>query len=1670
MGNKGTKKREIDKKAMTRQVIFYFILVISLIFILNSVSVIAKLSLQSLDLQSGFLKTKSETNCWSYNGNLSGCSALSNCFWVNNSAAPLQDVWCKFNYTSYNTTDFSNMWVGGFNQSFINITGGDIANAGCCYENWASNGSSSGGGSIKGCWNYNGINESACENSLEVTGCEWKPNNANQNPGCGNNVGCCEKQGCWDFGGDQSLLGDNNCTAVFNGICSYVNKTENPFCPDAIGCCEPKRCGEVDTANACNQLTQLDMPCTWNGTDCREPSGSGFGFFNDFDSCVNKGGWWNASGQCQMPEGASGGSGGGGGFMFAQEARCWFADNKPSICGNVSGCVYCNNLTTQINNASSACYNGFGGWCQGHDLKFTNWNGSDSINITDINTSSMSCSDIQLKQICSCGPLPNCKWTNSSAVIGSYCTIGIKSNDEVQNCQAPVSFCEDPQAKNNYTLCTDLAEKYMMPCKWDNTSSVVKNCTFNTQAVFGGSAGGPGGMDYNLIGSESSCIAAGGSWESSYYVDEDGVFKQDGWCDKGAMFSFSSGQASANKGNCDSDCWACEFNSTGGTWSNNNTAAANCTASAKGVCIWKDDANAQNGQGWCDYPKEMDFGGNQECSSDCKACEFYGSPEQECSNSPAQCNWINDTNALKGGFCISKTKKSCSTDCFSCYQQEQCSNSTFHAGLNCSWENNLNFCKPSGFTGEVCFNGKDDDNDNMIDCGDSDCGFDQFCGGANLGTGSSGGDNCKLLFTEGNCNIGQAGNGRNCTWVTPTWGGEGYCDFPGANCWTLENNRDACTIDKGCLWKNETGSYTNTTVAPDETKKFFGFCEINKTLAESCFQAFNESSCGELGNCSWRNDSFSFSGGFCDFKLFGGCADARNSSACSAALGGSSCSWRNDSFSHSGGFCEPICFGLDSSCTDAPAGLCEARSAVCEAEMFSFGSGGGGGSQGCHAYDSNQTACVAQNISCTWKSFSGEGGICESKGESAMFEGMDQSPPKILGADVNDTLQVEVDIREFGVKDMDDSLAFGIMVTNITNSAVCRGYQIGHMGPPEGGQFLSPIDGNGSATSKFYWFLDTDKNQSNGCNATSQTGQNLTGFDFLMKYVVSLSNGSASETKSFYKCSSGSWMLTNVPLSSNRQFMCGMRIPSFGASMPGMIGGVMIVVDKENLESFSEYNKSASLRVFVSSANGSDSYNKNNPLDSASEAGYYTHGSADFKFVDCSNPNTKDTKCKNFQKFGFNIFEDCKNGVDDDGDGASDCSDMKCTFTPVCAGAGSAFNFEANANDTSSPIVMFSQVDTMPDGAFIRFDTNEPANGTVTFYHNDSSCLSANTSIDDIGDPAMTFDDYKPFHMVSIDEFSLNYALSNGTSYYYKTSNCDPSNNCAVSACQNFTTKSDAAHKNFIFKMKLPAGFNVTIPALNYSGNFTYSVPGTNKSYDVGIKTNSSISRNINVTVNCGNQSLTFVGVDILKPKNIDMENAFICDEGNNVLGMNSTTKAWNQLVTDLSLGGKSDHIQLTFPIDYAAGNNITWCDDSLSNCTNVNDYANCSDGGSSKTNCKVPTSLGFSVYQVTTSDSSPAGGDTPAGGGGGGGGGATTPVVNHTNTTNATGGEVIYRDEGVDATGAGEDGADESGTSEEIDSDLEKESSNAWMVWTVIAIVVVIVVVGVALITRRKN
>ena len=534
---------------------------------------------------------------------------------------------------------------------------------------------------------------------------DWGPNGVINSI---SDVGCCENQGCWAFKGNQTST--NNCTTALGGACVY--SSYGAGCSESGGCCGPKACSEVGSQTLCEQLIQIGSPCSWNGSACNMMGGGGFGMYNSTDSCMIKGGWWNGTG-CKMP---GSGSSGGGGFMFAQEAKCWFADNKISVCRNVSGCVYCSNSVTQLTNASSACYNAPSGSCKGHENLYTNWNGTASINVTDINRSSMTCDDLRTKRICNCGPLPNCIWNNGSADVGAYCISGMKSDSDKQSCNPPAMFCEDISSKNNQTLCNLLASDYMMPCKWDN----VTNCSFNNIAVFGGGGGSGSTVNYNVISNEISCVAAGGTWTTSYYEDNDGSFKQDAWCDKGAMFSFSTGQAFANKGNCNSDCWACEFNSTGGAWPNAQNASAACLGSAKGVCRFKSDTTAPNRFGWCDYPKEMEYGSSGNCNSDCKSCELIGTnattAEVACFASTLGCTWINDTAATRGGFCISSSKKSCLNDCNSCYSQVTCSNSSYHPSVNCSWDNSFKFCKTFGFTGEICFNGIDDDNDGKMDC------------------------------------------------------------------------------------------------------------------------------------------------------------------------------------------------------------------------------------------------------------------------------------------------------------------------------------------------------------------------------------------------------------------------------------------------------------------------------------------------------------------------------------------------------------------------------------------------------------------------------------------------------------------------------------------------------------------------------------------------------------------------------------------------------------------------------------------------------------------------------------------------------------------------------------------------------------------------------------------
>jgi len=1491
---------------------------------------------------------------------------------------------------------------------------GSFAGSGGCHEDYSSGSGETWGGMSEGCWNNDG-NQQACAGD---TSCNWKPNDANQNPSCWiktlwdaqmentfattSDIGCCEQKGCWNNDGNHSSCVNSSS---FKGMCSWVPKAQDPYCYDDVGCCYTKMCNEAgDNQTLCTNLKQqMMMPCEWSGSACQSQGGGGFMFFNDTDSCFSQGGWWNSSGDCEMPD-----STGGGGFMFAEEAHCWFADNQPAICGNITGCAYCtgtggavgSNATSAngINNDSSnnICYNKMASYCEGRD----SWGFDVYANAN--NSRNLRCVDIQIKTACNYGPLPNCEWNASANLTGVHCYVGTSS---AQKEAPPVPFCEHPDAINNLTMCNKLSQEYMMPCKWGNASSnktSSDNCTFNPSAVFGSGSVASGEKEFEVISSEYSCIAAGGTWKKEYYL-ETGNLKQEQWCEKGAMFDLTTGTAMANKGNCDTGCWACEFNQSGGSWRNSTDSVAqgqskaefSCGNSALGYCKWTNDTNAPNLLGWCDYPKEMEYGAG-DCQTNCKDCGLMKDPYTSCIQSAVGCKWINDTASsfnqtkLTTGICVDESKKTCDTDCFSCYEFSSCNASI----IDCQWDTSNSLCKPYSFDGEICFDGVDNDGDTMVDCSDPDCSFDTSCGGSAFGDCAKYDTNPLTgLADPVYCNNKTAFGNLNCTWINFTWEGIGHCGMPGEDCWQYDNNASGCGNASGCTYGSGSG--------------FSDFCEINMSKEEglNCWQYTTATTCnaaasGSLSdpNCTWQSSEWGGdNGGWCEYWLFAQCYGYEsNQTACQAD---GNCTW-NTGWGDNG-MCDMACFNHslnNNSCIAGDLGdICEWRnssSSVCMPSTFETMGGGGGGKTGCYQYDGNFSACRLKNYTCVWSNdssvdnnVSGGGDIdgwCNNK-QDYELNGDIEGNIFFLGIDEQGETGVPdlVDVEGFGMRVTDKAYGFGMGLMNLTTSALCNGYNLNQ-------QMLGGGIGSGTNTTKNYWYLDTNYNTTDGCNAIYPNGTTFAGFEFYLGYVVknNTDTGKIETKKQLYSCvlnASGSynWAVTNAFVTDNKKFSC------FIVGRPAFV-----TVEKESLENFDSFNITAPMRVFGVSADAVK--NRSVPSDSIGPA-YYTPGTVDFEFVDCSDPDTKDPKCKSFHKFGFQTFEDCKNGVDDDSDGYTDCDDFKCSFIPACGGT---FDFTTGTNDNKAPAVVFSKVDKMADAGIVMFDTDEIANGTLIFYRNSTSCITINKTINDLGDPTVTYDDYKPFHKVVLDSDSLGYALVNGTVYYYKVKVCDTFNNCGTSACLNFTTRKE--NKNFILRLDVPTGYTVDIPNLNYSGNFTYANSSLlgNEVYDIGIKTNSSQTKNMNITVNNTDLSIKFVGCDVYKPKTLDLESAFITDTTNENIGMNSSSKAWQSLVSELGLGGPGDYIELDIPVAYDADNILNWSDDDLVNGTDVTDYATCN-GDTTHTVCKVPTSLGFSVYNIVVASS---GGTTTGSGGGGGGGGisfwSNTYTINETEFT----------------------------------------------------------------------
>jgi len=1469
------------------------------------------------------------TECWLYDDNMTGCEAQPNCNWQNNSV----DTWCE----------------------------------------------------MLGCWVFNG-NQTGCDAAVAFgLNCNWVANNLNQAPWCpikqvgdmspsgpvviADDVGCCEMQGCWNRAGtNESYCEDPNFAG---GICEWHHKNSSnpvnydPYCTDPIGCCVVPPC-ETFTGNQtkCAAANALGFNCNWNDPNCA--SGGCIQYNNNQEECINNGCSYNAVGECKPPEFG----GVGGGFMGSQ--RCWFADNNPAACMNVSGCVYCTDDVTlieaqsyggNISNSTSFCYQKTAGYCEGHDPEVNASYIENSASLTALGdplaSDDIECADIKIKMACDCGPFPMCKWSNSSAIAGDYCTFinRTKTNDEMTSCRPTINgedvkFCEDPKVTNEGN-CSMLKTSFNMPCEWDSTNN---KCMFMFESIFkGGPVGDMWEID-NTNGGETACLAAKGVWNCELYEDESGSIQEDCFCGMGTTDSGSMVE------NCDSFCPACEFYfNNGSTVDSLEEANLSCSQSSLGFCQFEENSGAPNGFGFCHEPAEFKYGMG-DCKSDCKSCGIVSTdPAQQeaaCWNSTAGCVWVD---SQMGTFCQENTKQTCNTDCAACMTQTDCENTA----LNCEWDLSYYYCKATGFTGEVCFDTMDNDFDGQIDCADSDCLFDEFCGGAMYG-------NCGQYWNDSTTcaasTVNMSGTLYNCTWVYDMYSNFSRCANPGENCWMMSmTNETACNATSGCGW-------VNLTAEGDP-----GWCEVNQSKASSCMNK-NNITCAASPGCAWNDpDGPGPMFGWCDFGMFVTCGQL-NSTACDLNI---NCTWKTDPM---GGHCEPGCFNdmLNiTTCTAIPS--CKWTDTECRPVFM----------VDCADYDGNSVGCAAESM-CQYYNSSGEE-LCDPKAGSMVFGnigfggggggGMNNNmmgsfeffhigdddyhdwelPSGWTGtADENDTLEA-VDIRYFGIKDFGDQVGIGIGVTQTKEAAMCNG-------KPDHWPDDGTDDNTGTNSTKFYWYLDTDDDTTNSCSATDQDGNTVTGFEFLMTYYATWNAGSLSESKTFYVCQNGSFVTAGITLYLDKSVSCQ------------FIGGAAIAVDKESLEKFpSLYDSTAPMRIFVASG-----YNTTHITDSANP-GYFTAGTVDFKTECCmcaGDPDmdgdgksaSTDEDCTFIKQKGFMPFEDCFNGNDDNNDDLVDCDDPMCAPMPKCGGT---FTFAANPNDKKAPTVMFQKVDEWADGAFIKFDTDEPANGEVKFYGEDSMCSALNTSIADEGDPDVTFDDYKPFHGVVLGINSLGYALDLSTSYYYKLRVEDPSGNAGESACLNFTTKS--TFKKVLFDIDLDSGYLVDI-----------SCPGFNKTNWTGeyaIKVNLSYTKNCNLTIKCGEEELyeiTLIGVDIAGPDDIDLQGKLVCDEANNMIGMDSDEETWSETLYDLGMGGSGDKIKEEYPTEYDEDNILYHCDeDNTSDCDDISDYANCTASEDGGTNCFIPTSIGYSAHQVST----PSGGTTPpsGGGGGGGGGGAAT-------------------------------------------------------------------------------
>lgn len=1374
------------------------------------------------------------------------------------------------------------------------------------------------------CWSFN-QNQTGCQ-STAITGLE-----------CNWNDPWCETKSCWQNNAETSCKGK---TGYGGANCTWHGSTVT-----TTGWCEKVGCWNVVTnttlANGTNtsitQITQSQcvnnsygLNCVWEnntwGSSCYQNITASIltcANITDQKKCFDTTwcGWDSTSNKCNEPSaGSQGGSIGGSGSFIAP--GCWIFDLNSSSCTNTTGCTYdATNKKCNIN-ANAEVSTGIQ---------------SNGLNCTLLNNSDL-CSGAVFLPYC-------CAWQGSNCIENKYSTT---CHDNLKKPPEGSAYCDDYTAYTSESKCNEIANNpWYMPCRWNN---VTKHCEFKSDKFF--TQGEEG--DTDLVDNKDICEkGVGGLWTTESY------------CGTGNLTNASitigrcAPKLGTKGGNCDSACFRCEFKSDGSNRSTENAARTACESSALGFCTWRSDSKAPNKFGFCEPSPEFKKGTATKCdANNCDACNFYNPVNVKTKCQEAKCEWKVDALDSTKGFCASKGTSTCLDKCQACKDDKSCVERGRGVNGSCTWDTNLGLCQKtsaSGTTGavEICFDGIDNNGDGKVDCADSGCFTDPFCGGTFI-------KDCFQYSNNDTC----VGNG--CKWFNDTYGS--WCDQASASCWQYNGDAAGCGQQGACTWQPAASGVT--------------LCNLNNSVWDLC-APLNQGQCSNNSRCYWFVDPHYDAGttkGWCGHRhevCHFNQTLTSSQSACENAnttIGGNiSCKWKFDQWSPNGGFCESSCFSLGTNCnTDS---MCKGKDGWCNPAGF-----GGNGSQlfNCFQFDaqaacSNQTNCkwfadqkphcdvskstdcfkfsvqtaCNQNINCSWTGQSSVNGWCDQKANRCHWNmslnanqndcnsdplcfwkdwggAYNSCEPRVANqttessctalngswrngwCDSAATLQMFVGMDmdsqpaplgndpcpETGISPFSDICYFG-MKDSKDNFGLGTGVSnIKNAAMCNGVTTFQGV-GNGNDTAKFYWYVDSDGKATGGCALKSNASS--IGWDLHFRYEASFVNGSVKELKKSERCVNGEWKSSDIKLSAWKQKMCN------------EIQGGMVSINKADLTKISGLlNLSSTIRFYTATAN--ETGNASSPLDTIGPS-YFTAGTIDFvpeccwaigdTNIDCDGDGlapANDPDCAFMINKGFIPFEDCWNGIDDDADGLTDCNDPDCKGNPYCV--ENKLGVEVSGYvDNTAPKILYWNVEKYPDAALLSFDTDEPSNGSVDFYYNSSSCINLNKTLYDVGIWNNKTQKYKNWHDIELYNDtgvnSLNYSLNGNKTYFYKLKICDKTGNCAQSACSNFSTAISAAKCkkcSFLFDMKLPQGWILDLD-LNNDGIYETALHRQCGSSS-GILLNYTTARSVNLRLrdNSSNTTLFFLNARLTRSLSHNEKIRNVDDSGGIKNGTTSTT------------------------------------------------------------------------------------------------------------------------------------------------------------------------------------